>query len=325
MMEILNNLGISYKGDYISQGSISDKCKKSTNLNVKNIELMIRNDGKDNDFENIRNLYSGNVIFHLPTVNINQTNLKNVKDIINELLKYNIKLVTIDASTLLYETFDWSTDEEQQNYLKNMAKAFASIVTSNIEVAIENTKPDKGNLLFGKDVSNISDLLVYTRNALIEEYDYTREKANKMVGISINVGNLIKSDEISSLENWFKIFYNDIKCIKIKDIENRIPLFNQLLDLIISNNIDKPILLETKEEIEAINNAFRKFEHLVKNKIEGKPLNFEGYQNIANSRYNEYNYNFNSAQSGYTNAVIVIIIILTMIAAVLMFMIQMRE
>ena len=325
MMEILNNLGISYKGDYISQGSISDKCKKSTSLNVKNIELMIRNDGKDNDFENIRNLYSGNVIFHLPTININQTNLKNVKDIINELLKYNIKLVTIDASTLLYETFDWSTNEEQQNYLKNMAKAFASIVTSNIEVAIENTKPDKGNLLFGKDVSNISDLLVYTRNALIEEYDYTREKANKMVGISINVGNLIKSDEISSLENWFKIFYNDIKCIKIKDIENRIPLFNQLLDLIISNNIDKPILLETKEEIEAINNAFRKFEHLVKNKIEGKPLNFEGYQNIANSRYNEYNYNFNSAQSGYTNAVIVIIIILTMIAAVLMFMIQMRE
>ena len=46
-------------------------------------------------------------------------------------------------------------------------------------------------------------------------------------------------------------------------------------------------------------------EYLVKNKLEGRPMNFDGYQNIANTRYNEFNYNFNSAQSGYTNAIII--------------------
>ena len=324
-MDILSNLGICYKGDYIAQGSQSDKCKKSNQLEIKYTEFIVRNDGKDMDFENVSNLYSGNLIFHLPTININQTNLKTVKDTLNTLMKNNIKLITIDASTLLYETYDWSTTEEQQNYLKNMAKGIANLASSNIPVAIENTKLDKNNLLFGKTTSNMSDLLVYTRNALIEEYDFTREKANNMVGISLNIGNLVKTSEIVNLENWFKIFYNDIRCIKVNDIESRIPLFNQLLDLTIKYNLNVPIILETKDEIEAINNTYRKFEYLVKKKIEVKPLTFDGYQNIANSRYNEYNYNFNSAQSGYTNAIIICIILLTAIVAVLMLMLEMKH
>ena len=71
------------------------------------------------DFEKLSNLYSGKIIFHLPTINVTQSNLKTVKDTLTSLLNNDIKLVTIDASTLLYETYDWSTDEEQQNYLKN--------------------------------------------------------------------------------------------------------------------------------------------------------------------------------------------------------------
>ena len=324
-MDLLKNLGICYKGDYITQGSQRDKAKKSSQLDIKITEFVIRNDGKNMDFGNVSSLYSGKIIFHLPTININQTNLKAIKDELISLMVNNINLVTIDASTLLYETYEWSTEEEQQNYLKNMAKGIATLASNNIPIAIENTDLDKNSLVFGKTISNISDLLVYTRNTLVEQFDFTRERANDIVGISLNVGNLVKTNEVIGLENWFKVFYNDIKCIKVNNIENTIPLFNQLLDLIIANNKDVPLILETKEEIEAIVNAYRKFEHLVKNKIDGKPLNFEGYQNLVNSRYNEYNYNFNSAQSGYTNAVIIIMILLTTIIAILMFILQVKH
>ncbi len=324
-MDLLKNLGISYRGDYITQGSINDKSKKSAQLNINNTEFMVRDDGKDNDFSNVSNIYDGNVIFHLPTINVSQSNLKEVKDTILELMKNNISLLTIDASTLLYETFDWSTSEEQQNYLKNMAKGIAALASNNIPIAIENTGLDKNNPLFGKTITNISDLLVYSRNALVEQYDFTREKANSIIGISLNIGNIMKTSEIVDLGGWFKVFYNDIRCVKVKNIDNTIPLFNQLLDILINNNIDIPILLETKDEIEAIVNSYKKFEYLVKNKIEGKPMNLDGYQNIINSRYNEYNYNFNSAQSGYTNAVIICMILCTAIAAVLMVMIKMKH
>ena len=212
-MDILNNLGISYKGDYISQGSIIDKCKKSSQLSIKNTEFIIRNDGKDMDFDNLSSIYKGNTIFHLPAININQSNLKYIKDVLLELLKNDVKMVTIDASTLLYETYDWSTDEEQQNYLKIMAKGIASIASNGIEVAIENTATEKNAPLFGKTVANISDLLVFTRDSLVEQFNYTREKANNAVGVSINIGNIAKTSEILNIENWFKVFYNDIKCV----------------------------------------------------------------------------------------------------------------
>lgn len=321
-MELLNNLGICYSGDYISQGSIVDKCKKSNKLGIKNTEFIIRNDGKNMDFDNINNLYSGNVIFHLPTININQSNLKYVKDTLNYLIKNDIRLITIDASTLLFETFDWSTDEEQENYLKNMAKGIASLVIDDVDIAIENTAKDKDNSLFGKTLSNMSDLLVYTRNCLVEQFNYSREEANKKIGISINLDNLIKVEEQNTLENWFKVFYNDIKCIKVSNIEKDLITFNEILDLVINNDLDIPILFNTYEELEGIANDYKKFEHLVKNKLEGKPLNFEGYQNIV---IKDDNYNFSSAQSGFTNAVIICMIILTAIVGVLIFIMQSKH
>ena len=321
-MEILNNLGICYIGDYINQGSQFDKCRKSNQLGIKNTEFLVRNDGKNMDFENVSNDYNGNILFHLPSINVNQSNLKEIKDSLNLLLKNNIKLITIDASTLLYDTFEWCTKEEQQNYLRNMASSIASICTSNIKVAIENTNLDKNAEIFGKTISNISDLLMYTRNILIEQYDYSREKANDSVGISINLYNLIKTNEIVDLENWFKVFNKDILCIKVRKIDTIIPMFNQLLDLVIKYEIDVPILLETKEELENIVNDYKKFEYLVKCKVDGKSLDLSNYKDINNTKYNDYNYNFNSMQSGYTNIVIICIILLTTIIAVLMFMLK---
>ena len=323
-MDLIKNLGISYRGDYINQGSYIEKCKKSSELNTNYTEFVIRNDGKGIFTDNLTSYYNGNIILHLPTINTNQTNLKNVKDIVISLLQNNIKLITIDASSLSGDTFDWCTAEEQQNYLKNMANGIASLCEFNIDIAIENTAKDKNELLFGRTISNMSDLLVYTRNALVEKYNYTREQANSRVGISLSIRKLRKVNNSLDLNTWFKVFYNDIKCIKVNDIENTLPDIDSLLDLVISTNIDVPILLETKNELEKIVNEYKKFKFIVNKKLNREVLNFDGYQEIADSTYNEYNYNIASSQSGYTSAIIVIMIILTLIIAVLMVLVKLK-
>ena len=321
-LDIINNLGISYKGDYIIQGSQIDRCKKSEQLNIKNSEFYIRNDGKDLNFDNISNFYTGNIYYHLPTLNLNQTNLKELKEIIPVISKNNPKLYTINASSLLYESYEWSTEEEQQNYLKNMSKGIASLIFDNIPIAIENTSLEKDNMLFGKSVSNISDLLVYTRNTLVEQFEYSRDTANKMVGVSLNIGNLIKTDEIKNINEWLKVFYNDIRCIKIKDFENNVLLLSEIIDFLNKEQLDIPIFLENKEELELIANNYKKFEYIVKNKLDGKPMNFVGYQDIVD---NEVPEDFKSSQKGYTNLIIICMILLTVIAAVLMLLVHMRQ
>ena len=282
-MDLIKNLGICFRGDYINQGSSIEKCKKASELDTSYVGFVIRNDGKGNVQDNLSSYYKGNIILHLPTINTNQTNLKNVKDIVISLLPNNISLLTIDASSLLADTFDWCTAEEQQNYLKNMANGIASLCEFNVDIAIENTAKDKNEFLFGKSISNMSDLLVYTRNALVEKYNYTREQANKRVGISLSLRKLRKVSDKLELNTWFKVFYNDIKCIKVNDIENSLHDIDGLLDLIISTNVDAPILIETKSELEKIVNEYKKFKFIVNKKLNKEVLNFDGYQEIADS------------------------------------------
>lgn len=322
-MDIFKNLGIGYRGDYINQGSSIEKVKKSSELNTNYTEFVVRNDGKGNIINDLSSYYNGNIIIHLPTINNNQTNLKNVKDVVITLLSNNIKLLTIDASCLQSEIFEWSTAEEQQNYLKNMASGIASLCEFNIDIAIENTYREKEDL-FGKSISNMSDLLVYTRNALVEKYNYTREQANKRVGISLNVRKLKKTNKELDLNRWFKVFYNDLKCLKVDDIENNLSEIDELLSLLIKINTDIPIILETKSELEKIANEFSKFKYIVNKIINNEELNFDGYQEIKESTYNEYNYNIASSQSGFTSAIIIIMIILTLIVAVLMVLVKFK-
>lgn len=321
-MNLINNIGISYNGNYINQGSQIDKCKKATDIGAKYIEFNVRNDGKDTDFSNLTTYFQNELIFHLPTINTNQTNLKKVKELISTVLKNNIKLFVLDASTLTYETYDWSTVEEQQNYLKNMAKGIASLIDYNIDIAIENTYKDDEGILFGKTLSNISDLLVYTRNTLVEEYGFTREKANEKIGISLSLKKLRLSNE--DLVKWLKVFNNDIKCIKVDNIENNLEELDTLLNELKDSEINAPILLETKEELEKITNEYKKFEFLIIKKDNNEPLNFDNYQVIEDSKYNEYNYNMSSNQGGFTNIIIVAMILLTIIIAVMMFALKLR-
>ena len=136
-MELLNNIGISFKGSYISQGSKIEKCKKADKLDIKNIEFVITNNGKDLNFDKIDYYYQDNIIVHLPTISTNQSNFSSIKEIIPTLKKNNINLVTIDASMLSFDTYEWSTLDEQKNYIRNISKAIATLASNNINIAID--------------------------------------------------------------------------------------------------------------------------------------------------------------------------------------------
>ena len=74
-MNLVDNIGISYRGDYIRQGSQIDKIKQAIKLKLNNVELYIRDDGKDFSIDNVSKGLNGNVCFHLPTISNNLSNL----------------------------------------------------------------------------------------------------------------------------------------------------------------------------------------------------------------------------------------------------------
>ena len=323
-MELLNNIGISYIGSYISQGSLIDKCKKSTSLGLKNVEFIIRNDGKGTNFNNIDEYYKGNIIVHAPTININQSNLKTIKEYLRDLSKNNIKLVTIEPSTLLKDAFDWSTSEEQQNYLKNIARGLTSIIVNNgVSIAIENSSMDKNNKLFGCSEYNISDLLVHTKKILVEEYEYSKEEASKAVGVSLNINNLVDNGDIKNANEWFKLFYNDIRCIKINNSESNMKYFDYLITTVLNISLDVPILIGIDSDIEYINNEYYYYMSAVRDKINGKTISFEKNEKRVPIEINN-NYRISTAQSGFTNVIVVIIILFTVISAVLMVLVELQ-
>ena len=320
-------IGISYIGDYLVQGSQIDKCKKSTDLEIKNTEFTIKDNRKDTSFDKITSYYSDNIYIHFNAINNNQSNLKTTKEIILSLLKYNIKMITIDASTLSYDTFEWSTIGEQQNYIKNMAKALASLVSNNTILAIENPDLDKNEKIFGSTIKNLSDLLVYTKKILVEEYDFPKDKVNDYVGISLNLGNLVKSNDIVNINEWFKIFYNDIKCIKVRNLVNNLSLLDNILNIVLENSLNIPILLELDNELEEIKSEYNKFEFLINKKMKNEVISFEGYKGIKKKNNNDIiNDDFNLVkENGFTNIVVILIIVFTVITALLMLMVELKH
>ena len=315
-MNLVDNIGISYRGDYIRQGSQIDKIKQAIKLKLNNVELYIRDDGKDFSIDNVSKNLNGNVCFHLPTISNNLSNLNFINDIAIDLLKYNIKFITLDASTLLLDTFEFSTLEEQKNYIKNIASGIAKIASNNIVVAIENVNDYKGEELFGKNIENISDLVVYTKEILVNKYEFTREKADNIIGVSLNLRRME-----TGYENWFKVFKDIIKCIKLNNNFENIEYYEKIFNLILNYNINVPIFLQTDSDIEEITNEYRKIIYLVTNKMENKPLNFIGFYDIDNGKKDKY---IKPSQSGFTNILVITMIILTIIIAILMFYVRLK-
>ena len=315
-MNLVDNIGISYRGDYIRQGSQIDKIKQAIKLKLNNVELYIRDDGKDFSIDNVTKNLNGNVCFHLPTISNNLSNLNFINDIAIDLLKYNIKFITLDASTLLLDTFEFSTLEEQKNYIKNIASGIAKIASNNIVVAIENVNDYKGEELFGKNIENISDLVVYTKEILVNKYEFTREKADNIIGVSLNLRRME-----TGYENWFKVFKDIIKCIKLNNNFENVEYYEKIFNLILNYNINVPTFLQTDSDIEEITNEYRKIIYLVTNKMENKPLNFIGFYDIDNGKKDKY---IKPSQSGFTNTLVITMIILTIIIAILMFYVRLK-
>lgn len=305
-MNILNNLGISYKANYLIQGNQIERCNTSKKLNVSNTELMLRTDGKDSNIDNIMKNYSGNIVFHLPAINPNLSNLDVVNGVVRELKKHNIKLVTIDASNLSYDLFEWSTPEEQKKYFLNTITSIATLASNKIELAVQNLKPNDETLKFGSTMGQITDIVVNTKRLLIKDFGFKEEEASKYVGISLNVDNINILDEKESILNYLEVFDDYIKCIKIHDKKH----LDEVLQYL--ENKDIPLFMQTKSDLEDVQNEYKDFQNSVIGYFENK-----GIKNLKLEKPKKNN-------SGFSNIIIYTMIVLTIVIVVLMFIVKMR-
>ena len=322
-MDSFNKIGISYIGDYIEQGSNIDKCEKSEKLSAKYTELYIRKDGKESNVKDLLKIYHGELLFHLTTLKQDLSNLKSITNTVMDLVKDGIKYAVIDASSLPLDLYDWSTAEEQADYIKTISNGIAQLISNGITIYIENTSDENNISYFGKRVENISDLIMYTKNTLLKNYDYTKDKIDISIGVSFNITKLY--GEINEYSKWFNVLGDNIKIVKVMDVDNAVSIFDGILTKSADNNINPIVMLETNNEIEEITKKYRKFEYLINCKNKGDSLSLDNYTDI-NTKDDNSEYDFSTSnQSGYSSIVIISMIIITILIAVLMIYIRFKN
>ncbi len=307
-MDLMNQIGIAYKAGYLVQGNQLERCKTSNNLHVNNTVLQIRSDGKNSDISSLSKIYKGNIIFHLPSINPDLSNLKIVEDLVKKIKEVNSKLVSINSSNLSSDLFEWSTLDEQKKYFLNVVTSIATIASNKIEVAIENLKPNDIDSMFGSNISQITDIVVYSRRLLVKDFGFNEEEAEKYIGISFNIDNIDLQDDSESILNYFEVFNKAIKLVKISNLDN----LNDVLDIIVEKKINVPICLQTTSELEEIKNEFEKFKNIIIEK------------NIENGIPIEKKVNIKRNNKGISNIIIITIITLTIIIVILMFIIKLQ-
>ena len=305
-MDLIKNLGISYRAGYLVQGNQIERCNTSTSLNVLNTELQVRTDGKDSDIDKILKSYKGNLVFHLPSINPDLSNIDLVNNMAKELVKNNIKMVTINASNLSLDLFEWSTLDEQKKYFLNIVTALATIAANKIEVAIQNLKANDDEKMFGSNMSQITDTIVYSRRLLVKDFGFSEEEAEKYVGLCFNTNNIDKYNEKDSLLNWFEVFGNYIKLIKVTSLDD----LNSVLEIVEDKNYDVPIFLETKSDLDDIKEEYQKFEETVIEYLNKKGIDVSK-EVIKDNK-------------GFSNIIIFTMIVLTIVIVALMFIIKLR-
>lgn len=322
-MDYFKNIGLSYTGDYIVQGSNIDKCEKSEKLSAKYTELYVRKDGKESNVEDLKKVYHGKVYFHLPTLRHDLSNLKSLTNIVIDLVKAGIKDAIIDASTLPLDLYDWSTSDEQEDYIRALSNGYAQLISNGINLFIENTGNDKGTSFYGSKVEHLSDLIIYTKNTLFKNYDFPKDKIETSIGVSFNITKLY--DNVGEYSKWFNVLGNSIKIIKVADVDNAISIFDGILNSIKDNNIVSIILLQTNNEIEEVKKKYRKFEYLLNIKTSGQTLSLDSYSDInIKDDSDEYDFSANN-QSGYSSIVIICMIIATILGAGVMLYIKFKN
>ena len=251
----LNNIGISYSGSYLLQGNQIERLKKSLELRVNTTELLLRTDKKECDIDSLRKVYNGNILFHVPAINPDLANLKIVNEIVRNLKENKIELITINASNLSLDLFEWSTLDEQKKYFLNIVTAISTLASNKIEVAVDNIKYEENNNLFGSNIAQMTDIIVYSRKMLVRDFGFREDEAEKYIGLSLNIDNIRTDSSKESLENWMEVFSNSIKCIKISN-SNDTDKINKMLDIMEKDNKDYTILLSTNSDLDEINSGY---------------------------------------------------------------------
>ncbi len=307
----LENVGISYNASYLLQGNQIERCKKSIDLNAKVTELLLRTDKKDCDIDNIKKVYKGKVLFHVPAINPDLANLKSVNELVRTLSENGIKMITINASNLSLDLFEWSTLEEQKKYFLNIVTAIATLASNKIEVAIDNLKHNESNTMFGSDIAQVTDIIVYSRKMLVKDFGFKEDVAEKYIGLSLNIDNIDFSSDKENLNNWFEVFNNSIKCIKISNLDNEKNI-KLITDMCKKNNYI--VLLKTESDIDEVDEQFVLLLNLMGvdiNVIKESTIKTKIKDNSKNNKK-------------ITNMIIALMIITTIIILCMMFILELR-
>ena len=310
-MDLLNRIGISYKASYLVQGNQIERCNISKNLGVLNTELMLRTDGKDSNIDKILSSYKGNIIFHLPGINPDLSNLDTTNELVRKLKSKKVKLITIPASNLSCDLFEWSTLEEQKKYFLNIVTALATLASNKIEVAIENLNPNDKECKFGSNMNQITDIIVYTRRLLVKDFGFREDDAEKYVGISLNIDNINTIENKNTLLNYFEVFNNNIKLIKIGNIDN----LDLLLDVFKEFDNNNLIFMETKSELDDIKKEYK----ILTQKIE----EYYGSEIIKQNDKKKQKIKKEN-NNGFSNILILAMVLLTIVIVVLMFIVRFK-
>ena len=309
-MDILKNLGISYKASYLVQGNQMERCNTSTSLNVENTELQVRTDGKDFNINNILKTYKGNIVLHLPPVNPDLSNLELVNDVVKKIKDSKIKLVTINASNLALNLFEWSTLEEQKKYFLNIVTSVATIASNKIEVAFENLNPKANEVMFGSNINQMTDIIVYARRLLTKDFGFTEEEAEKYVGITLDVNNVNTDAEKDNILNWFEVFNESIKVIKFQTIEQ----LRMIYDILKDREYNGYIFYETKSDLDDIKNEYSDLETYLIEELKKKGVEIKPKKTKKIKKDNK----------GFSNIMITTMIVLTIVIVILMFIVKLR-
>ncbi len=307
----LENIGISYNASYLLQGNQIERCKKSIDLNAKVTELLLRTDKKDCDIDNIKKVYKGKVLFHVPAINPDLANLKSVNELVRTLSENGIKMITINASNLSLDLFEWSTLEEQKKYFLNIVTAIATLASNKIEVAIDNLKRNESNTMFGSDIAQVTDIIVYSRKMLVKDFGFKEDVAEKYIGLSLNIDNIDVSSAKESLNNWFEVFNNSIKCIKVSNLDNEENI-KFLTDICKKNNY--VVLLKTESDLDEVDEQYVSLLNLM-----GVDVNITK-ENSKKTKIKDISKN----NKKITNMIIALMIITTVIILCMMFILELR-
>lgn len=307
----LENIGISYNASYLLQGNQIERCKKSIDLNAKVTELLLRTDKKDCDIDNIKKVYKEKVLFHVPAINPDLANLKSVNELVRTLSENGVKMITINASNLSLDLFEWSTLEEQKKYFLNIVTAIATLASNKIEVAIDNLKRNESNTMFGSDIAQVTDIIVYSRKMLVKDFGFKEDVAEKYIGLSLNIDNIDVSSAKESLNNWFEVFNNSIKCIKVSNLDNEENI-KFLTDMCKKNNY--VVLLKTESDLDEVDEQYVSLLNLMGVDVNITKENPKKTKIKDNSKNNKK----------ITNIIIALMIITTIIILCMMFILELR-